>query len=473
MNKKTLGRRAALVVALLAASAAVAGCGRKPAGTVVAKPPEVFVTPAILREAIDSEEFTGRTEAYRAVELRPQVTGELKKVYFEDGRNVLKGAPLFAIERELYEADVEKARADIKRAEADAVNWKAQSKRDEAELERVRKQFANGAAAQADVDKAEATVEVDKAQLGVTEATRRASEAMLARAVKNLDHCTITAQYTGRMSKRMLDEGNIVEANKTMLATLVVLDPVYVGFDIDERSVLRLRRLIDEGKIPSARESKLIVQVGLADQEGYPYEAVWTFSDNQFDQGTGTLRVRATMSNPNLHRDPVARPLTALIGAPAAQDLDRLSLKLLSPGMFVRVRLPVGRPHPSVVIPEEALGSDQGQRFVFVVVKATDKDKETGEERPVERVVERRVEVGPQVNVVVRRKADPKLKSPGTPDVVEEVEHWRVVEGKALEAGDRVIVSGLQRVRDGTVVRPKPADFTVVPPAAPTAVAGK
>ena len=105
------------------------------------------------------------------------------------------------------------------------------------------------------------------------------------------------------------------------------------------------------------------------------------------------------MDNPSLHLDAVAQPLTAVIGAPAARDVHRLTLKLLSPNMFVRVRLPVGRPHPSVVVPEEALGSDQGQKFVFVVIKATDKDKETGEERPVEKVVERRVEVGPPVEL--------------------------------------------------------------------------
>jgi multidrug efflux system membrane fusion protein len=461
MNLQPLARPVVFAAGLFAA-VALAGCGRNTPGPVAAKPPEVFVTPAILREATDSEEFTGRTEAFRAVEIRPQVTGELKAIYFEDGRNVLKGVPLFEIDRTLYEADVEKARADILKAVADIANWKAQIKRDEAELERVRRQYAAGAAAQSDIDKAEATVEVDKAQFAVSEASKKGADAMLAKAQKNLDYCTIRAQYTGRMSKRMLDEGNTVEANKTILATLVQQDPVYVGFDIDERSVLRLRRLIHEGAIPSARESRLEVQVGLADQEGYPYTAVWTFSENQFDQGTGTLRVRATMQNPSLHLDAIARPLTAVIGAPAAEDVHRLTLKLLSPNMFVRVRLPVGRAHPSVVVPEEALGSDQGQKFLFVVITTTEKDKNTGEERQVDKVIERRVDVGPQVDVTVRRKTDPKVKSPGSPDVVEEVEHWRVIEGKALQQGDRVIVSGLQRVRDGSVVRPKPADFQVV-----------
>jgi multidrug efflux system membrane fusion protein len=466
MNRQPLARpaRPVVIAAGLLAVVTLSGCGRTTPGPVAARPPEVFVAAAILREATDTEEFTGRTEAFRAVEIRPQVTGELKAIHFEDGRNVLKGAPLFEIDPVLYEADVEKARADIQKAVADIANWKAQIKRDEAELERVRRQYALGAAAQSDIDKAEATVDVDKAQLGVSEANKKGAEAMLAKARQNLKYCTITAQYTGRMSKRLLDEGNTVEANKTVLATLVVQDPVYIGFDIDERSVLRLRRLIHEGAIPSARESRLEVQVGLADQEGYPFTAVWTFSENQFDQGTGTLRVRATMNNPSLHLDSIAGPLTAAVGAPASQDVHRLTLKLLSPNMFVRVRLPVGRPHPSVVIPEEALGSDQGQKFVFVVIRATEKDKDTGEERQVEKVVERRVEVGPQVDVTVRRKADPKVRSPGGPDVVEEVEHWRVIEGKALQPGDRVIVSGLQRVRDGSVVRPKPADFSLVTP---------
>ena len=460
-----LARPAAFAVGLLAV-AGLAGCGRNAPAPVAAKAPEVFVTPAILREATDTEEFTGRTEAFRAVEIRAQVGGELQKIHFEDGRNVLEGAKLFEIESAIYQADYEKARADVLKTAADILNWKAQIKRDEAELERTRLGKTGGVVSQSDIDKAEATVEVDKARLAVSEAEKKGTEATLTRAQRNLDYCTIRARYSGRMSKRLIDEGNIVEANKTILATLVVQDPVYVGFDIDERSVLRLRRLIDEGKIPSARESRLEVQVGLSDQEGYPYTAVWTFSENQLEPGTGTLRVRATMDNPSLHLESIRRPLTAVIGAPAGQDTRRLTLKLLSPGMFVRVRLPVGRPHPSVVIPEEAIGSDQGRKFVFVVVKATEKDKDTGDEKAVEKVVERLVEAGPAVDVTVRRKSDPKARSPGGPEVVEEVEHWRVVEGAALKPGDRVVVSGLQRVRDGSVVRPKPAEFSVVQPAA-------
>ncbi|HYH65256.1 MAG TPA: efflux RND transporter periplasmic adaptor subunit, partial [Urbifossiella sp.] len=205
----------------------------------------------------------------------------------------------------------------------------------------------------------------------------------------------------------------VVKENETVLTRLVVLDPIYVVFDIDERTLLRIRRLIADGRIPSARESPISVRVGLADEEGYSFTAPLTFADNTLDAGTGTLRFRGEMRNPSLQRT----GLPAVVGAAAATGADVNAPRLLSPGMFVRVRFPVGREHPAVLIPEEAVGADQGQRFVFVL---NDQDE----------AQYRRVTLGAQEG------------------------RLRVVED-GVRPGDRVVVSGLQRVRAGLKVNPR------------------
>src|SRR5262249_54474978 len=152
-------------------------------------------------------------------------------------------------------------------------------------------------------------------------------------AQENVDFCKIKAPFAGRMSKRMIDPDNLVRANDTILGRIVSRDPIYASFDVDEQTLLRLRRLIRDGKIVSARTQPTEVLIGLSDEEGYSLSGVISIIDNIVDAGTGTQRAWATVDN---------------------------SRMLLSPGMFVRIRLPVGKPKPCLVIPEEALGSDQG-----------------------------------------------------------------------------------------------------------------
>src|SRR5262249_4468068 len=149
----------------------------------------------------------------------------------------------------------------------------------------------------------------------------------------------------------------------------------------DERTILKLRRLLAEGKITSARESRLHVQVGLADEPGHSFSGPLTFFDNALDLNTGTLRIRAWMKNPIVQpttvpfitraMTPGPNPFAGLLGAPTAASFDPNNLKLLSPGMFVRVRLPVGRPHPGILIPEDALVSNQDRKFVYVIKNPT------------------------------------------------------------------------------------------------------
>ena len=220
------------------------------------------------------------------------------------------------------------------------------------------------------------------------------------------------------MSKRLVDPGNLVKADETSLTTIVALDPIYAAFDVDERTVMWFRNLINKGELKSSREEPRFVQIGTAaDEDRFPLTGQLVFTDNQIDPNTGTLRVRALLRNPRLTREP---------------------WYLLSPGQFIRVRLPIGNPRPGLLIPEKALGTDQGQKFVFVV---NDRDE-------VER---RNVRLGPQFGTL------------------------RVIEDNVLKPDDRVIVDGLLRVRPGTKVNPKPAEASKiaepsVPPLEPAPV---
>lgn len=391
--------RRAAAVAFLAAAATLAGCAKAPPPAVKAPAPDVVVALPVARGVTDFEDFTGRTEAFKVVEIRPQVTGALKTIHFTDGAFVNAGDPLFGIDDRFFAAQRDGARATLKLAQAKQGLAKTL-------LASAEKARTSSVIAADEYSKAEAEFEAAKATASVAEFD-------LLKADTTLGYARIAARYTGRIGKRMVDEGNIVKENETVLTKLIVIDPIYVSFDIDERTLLRLRRLIDEGKIASARDSTLTVQVGLADEEAYSFSAPLTFADNQLDVNTGTLRFRAEMKNPSIQ----LRTLPALVGSAAAVGNAQKGLKLLSPGMFVRVRFPVGKEHAGLLVPEEAVGSDQGQKFLYVL------DNE-------DKAAYRRVKLGPQEG------------------------RLRVVE-EGLAAGERVVVSGLQRVRPGSKVNPK------------------
>ncbi len=278
-----------------------------------------------------------------------------------------------------------------------------------------------GTVTEEEIDRIKGDREEAFAAIGVAKAGQKLAE-------QDVEFTKIRAPFSGRIGKRMIDPNNLVKANETMLATLVSLDPIYATFDVDEHTVLRLRGLIRSGKIPSVRANATIVQVTLADEDAddpirqtRELVGVIDFSDPRFESGTGTLRLRARLKNVPLTSLSMHTALTwasALVGC----DLrSRLSTgTLLSPGMFARIRLPIGRPHPAILIREEALGSDQGQRYVFVL---NEKDE----------VVYRAVTLGPQVG------------------------RLRVIE-TGLSADERVIVRGLQRVRSGVKVNAKQAE---------------
>jgi len=342
----------------------------------------------VAQKVNDYEDFAGRTEAFKVVELKSRVTGYLKKIHFKDGQDVEEGKQLFDIDNRTYKAELDRANAALLKAEKHLVTMRANYRRSKEQHDKGvigTEEFDNVSGlkleAEHDVELAVAAVDL---------------------AATNLRFCHITAPFDGRLSKRLVDEENLIKADETSLTTIVKLDEVYATFDMDERTVIRVRRLIQKGEVTSSRVHPLIVQLALADDDDFSLSGQVTFVDNQIDAGTGTLRARATVHNPRLNRAP---------------------WYLLSPGQFVRVRVPIGPPRDAILVPEKALGSDQGQRFLFVV----------NAENKVER---RNVRVGQQYGTM------------------------RVIEGGVVTPTDRVIVDGLLRVRPAVEVSP-----TLVPPA--------
>jgi len=322
-----------LVVWLAGFVAVLAGT---PAGSADAVP-EVKVVAVVSREVTDFADSTGRTEAAQSVEVRARVTGYLAKVDFKDGSEVKKGDILFEIDPRPYQAELDRANAGIALAETHL-------KRAQLDLDRTKTLFPKGAASREDMDKATGDMEEAKARVDAA----RASRAIYA---LNLDFCRVTAPIDGRIGKSSVDAGNLVKADDTILTTIVSKDPMYVYFDVDERTYLDLRQALADGKGPSAKIDELPAVGGLVSEKGLPRKGKIDFVDNRVDPSNGTIRVRAVLPNPD---------------------------GVLVPGLFARVRVTTSKPYKSLVVPEEAIGSAKDVNFVQVV-----NDRNRVEDRPV------------------------------------------------------------------------------------------
>lgn len=314
-----------LLFLLTMASLAASGCVRKAAEQPTPKAPEVLVSVPIVREIVDFEEFTGRTEAQNAVEVKPRVTGDITKVNFKDGAMVNKGDVLFEIEPKLYEAELQRAEATLSQNDV-------RLKRLEAELQRAASLVLSKSISSEEFEK----IKADRAEAVQTVAKAKA-EAVIAK--QNYDYTKIKAYISGRTSRRFVDAGNLAEKEKTVLTTIVSTDPMYVYFDVDERTVLRLRELVQKKKIKSVQQMEF--EFGLANEERYPHRGKINFENNKIDPSTGTLLLRGEFANP----DDIA------------------------PGLFARIRLLIGEPREALLVSERALATDQGQKYIYVVTK--------------------------------------------------------------------------------------------------------
>lgn len=316
--------------------AAVGGCDQTAAPEAAKKnapPPLVTVTRPVADEVVDYEDFTGQTGAMYSVDVRARVTGYLDKVYFTDGAEVKEGADLFLIDPRPY-------MADYQRTEATVVQSEAHFKRLEADFRRAESLFNRHNISREEYDKIAGDRAEADASVGIAKSTRDLSKL-------SLEYTKIKAPISGRLSRRQVDPGNLVKADDTILTNIVSLDPLFVYFDIDEQTVLHLRRLIREGKLKSREEAEIPILCALSDEQGFPRQGTINFSENKVDPNTGTLRARALISNPI---------------APGTK-----TQRVLSPGMYMKVRLPVGIPARAILVPEQAIGTDQGEKFVYVV----------------------------------------------------------------------------------------------------------
>jgi RND family efflux transporter MFP subunit len=307
-----------------------------------AKPavPEVAVSRPIERVVSDYESFTGRTAAALSVEIRPRVTGYIADALFKEGTDVKKGDILFRLDPRPYKVDLDQAQANLKLATAERALQ-------EATVTRGRKLVPTGAMSKEELDLALARLNVARAKVLAMEAARE-------RAALLVTYTDITAPISGRVGRRLLDAGNLASADTTLLTTIVSLDPMTVSFDMDERTLLRLRLLARKMEAKSLPEARLPAFVALADEQGFPHESIIDFVDNQVNPDTGVLKARVVFAN----RD-----------------------ETIKPGMFARVRLAVGSPHKALLVPDAAIHSDLGQKVLYVV----DNDN---------KVVSRRVVVG-------------------------------------------------------------------------------
>ncbi|HTQ37601.1 MAG TPA: efflux RND transporter periplasmic adaptor subunit [Pirellulales bacterium] len=309
-----------------------AGCSSKSLNVAPAEPPAIPVSQPVERQVTDYVDFTGRIEAPEAVSVVPRVTGYLISAPFKEGAEVKKGEVLFEIDPRPYQAQYDQAEgqvllneARVKEAEADNARAKELAK-------------TPGAISKQDLDRYQAAEEE-------AEASVQAAKASLEVYKLNLGFCKVTAPLTGQISRYYLTPGNLVNQDQTQLTTVVSVDPMYVYFDIDENTVLRVRRAVNEGKIVRYQQGEIPVFIGLEGEDGYLHEGTINFVNNQVNPGTGSITVRGVVPNP--------KPANGV--------------RLLSPGMFVRVRLPIGQPHDALLVIDRAIGSDQGMKYVYTV----------------------------------------------------------------------------------------------------------
>jgi multidrug efflux system membrane fusion protein len=403
-NADALWLRAA---ALVVATAGLAGCEEKAAPAATAPPPGVTVAQPIQRDVISYEYFTGRTAAVDAVDVRSRVTGYLMKTGFREGQEVKTNDVLFQVDPRPYQAELDRLLGQVKLTQARLQLAKA----DLARALEVAK--TPGAISQQDIDKYASTVE--EADASVAAAKANAEGARL-----NVEFTDVISPIDGVAGRYLVTPGNLVNQDQTLLTTVVSVDPMYAYFDVDERTVLRMQESIRRGEMQSARQGgRIEVDLGLATEgESYPHAGAVDFANNQISTTTGTLQARAAFPNP----------------APAAG-----APRLLTPGLFVRVRVPMGKPHPALLIPQSALVTDQGLKVLYVV-----DDKNTVEYRPVE--------VGAtQPGGLQEVIAVPIVRTPQGVRAAEPGEKGE----PSITATDQVVISGLQRIRPGMVVTPQ------------------
>jgi RND family efflux transporter MFP subunit len=367
------------------------GCQREPPAVASLPPPQVSVAAPLEREVVDFDEYTGRMAAVEEVEVRARVRGYLIKVNFTEGAEVKQGDVLFEIDPRPFQAELDAAKGQV-------AQWEAKLARAEADVVRNERLLPKGAASQKDLDTA-------IAERGEARAAIQSARAAVERAALDVEFTKVTAPISGRVSRAYVTKGNLVNAGggeTTLLTTIVAMDPIYVYFDVDERAALQYQQATREqaggnNQPANVREAKIPVQLGLATEAGFSHEGVIDFIDNRVDPQTGTIRVRGVFANAD---------------------------RVFTPGLFARVRIPVGDKYQAVLVPDRAIGTDQGQKYLLAV-----NDKNVVEYRAVK----------------LGRLHD----------------GLRVIQ-EGVKPGEVVIVNGIQRARPGLTVTPERTEIATL-----------
>ena len=358
------------------------GCDKRSVEEKSVEPITVTVSTPVTREVTEYAEYVGRTEAVNSVEIKARVTGYLEQTPFKEGTEVQKGAELCLIDPRPYQAQLDAAKGELQAYEAKYQLAKTEN-------ERVKSLYKENPKAvslksldqhQAEEDAAAAAVVASKSSLEVYQL--------------NLDFTKIVSPIEGRVGRFLVTVGNLVTENTTTLTTVVSQDPIYVYFNVDEPTIRAALRKLIGGKLPPLGSRKIQVGMEMPDESGFPRNGTVDFANNTIDPLTGTITLRASFENP------------------ASSN----GVRMMLPGMFVRIRLPLGQPKKSVLISEEAIGTDQGQKYVYVV---DDNNK-----------VQYR-------NITLGQPQDDGLQVIST----------------GLKADERVIISGIQMVRPEQIVK--------------------
>lgn len=331
------------------------------------------VTVASPRKQVLTEwdEYTGRFRATERVEIRSRVSGYLEEITFKDGQKVKQGDTLFIIDQRPFAIALERAEASFELANK--------------ELERARDLRKTGAVSQQEVDRR-------------TQEFRQA-KAALNDAKLNMEFSEVKSPIAGRMSRRLVDQGNLItggDLNATLLTTVVAEDPIYFYFEVSEQEFLKYTRLDAEGKRVSSRNEPRTVLVRLQDEKEFTHEGRMDFVDNEIDRSTGSLQGRAVFANPD---------------------------DTLLPGLFGRLRIAGSGEYEALLIPDEAVGTNQNQKIVYLV-------------NAENTIVPKPVELGPLHE-----------------------DKWRIVRS-GITGEDKIVWSGLAKVRPGLKVSPVPLEET-------------
>ncbi len=390
-NMRVLGCAVSISLAAGFLSTVLLGCSRTAAEAPPAQPPKVTVSNPVQRELVDEEDFNGWLQSSQVVEIRARVRGYIQKVHFQAGDLVQSGTLLFELDPRPFQVAIDEAIAQ-------SGAYEAQKLAAEKDVERYTELVKSGGASKQQLDKAIADAASYDAQIN-------AMKEQVKRYELDLEFSRITAPIAGRTSRPMLTEGNLVNAGGSdpLLTTIVALNPLYVYFSVDERTLQRVMRQhiakrteVERSAPATLRERKMPFQFGLDSDKGYPHEGVLDFADNRVDPETGTIQVRGVVEDKQ---------------------------GLFVAGSRVKLRVPVSDAYNAVLVPDSAILSDQDKRYLLIV---------------------------DEKNVVSRRDISPgRLLDDGMRVVLAGEENT-----PSVTTGDRIIVLGLQRARINYPVEP-------------------